>query len=152
MGWNFPWMGVIFWLGVFTWFSVMAWTRFLRERERQQTLRAFAASGQSMDPQTMEKLFPKHEFTAHLQGSQSATPDSAARGLLIGGIVTFSAGIGLLLGAQLISNIAEEALWGMSAAGVIAGCIGLGLVASSFFLRRSIEREKARIAADSDLR
>jgi hypothetical protein len=143
-------MGVIFWLGVFTWFSVVAWTRFLRERERQQTLRSFATSGRAMDPETMERLFPKHLFAA--QGTEAATPESTARGLLIGGIVTLSAGIGLLIGAQLISNIAEEALWGMSAGGVIAGCVGLGLVVSSIVLRRSIDREKARIAADADLR
>lgn len=149
---HFPWMGVIFWVGVFTWFSVVAWTRFLRERERQQTLRAFATSGQPMDPETVERLFPKHVFTAQMHGSQPATPESTVRGLLIGGIVTLSAGIGLLLGAQLISNIADEALWGMSAGGVISSCIGLGLIVSSIVLRRSIDREKARIAADADLR
>ena len=150
MGWNFPWMGVIFWLGVFTWFSVMAWTRFLRERERQQTLRALVSSGQPMDPETVEKLLPKH--LTHMHGDHSATPESSARGLLVGGIVTLSAGIGLLIGAQIISNIAEEALWGMSTGGVIAGCIGLGLITASILLRRSIDREKARIASDADLR
>lgn len=149
---HFPWMGVIFWLGVFTWFSVVAWTRFLRERERQQTLRALATSGQPLDPETMEKLFPKHEFSAQIHGSRQGTPDSTVRGLMIGGVVALSAGIGLLLGAQLIGQIAWEALWGMSASGVIAGCVGLGLITASVVLRRSIEREKARIAADSDLR
>lgn len=149
---DFPWMGVIFWVGIFTWFSVVAWTRFLRERERQQTLRTFATSGQPLDPETMEKLFPKHLLKAQMHGSDSSTPESTARGLVIGGMVVLFAGIGLLIGAQLIGRIERDALFGMSAGGVIAACVGLGMIAASIVLRRSIEHDRARLAAEADPR
>jgi len=145
---HFPWMGVIFWVGMFAWFSVVAWTRFLRERERQQTLRAFAASGKPLDAETLEKLFPAHAWPQHMQ---PARPNalSAARGLVVAGIVVLFVGAGILIGAQLIGRLEPDALYGMSAGGVIVSCIGLGLLTASVVMRRMFQSDMAR-PADRD--
>lgn len=139
---HFPWMGVIFWIGMFAWFSIIVWTRFLRERERQQTLRALAASGQPLEPATLESMFPRHAWH-DAQRSGASGPEATTRGLLIGGIVVMFAGVGILIAAQLIGRIEADALWGMSAGGVILGCVGLGLLTASVVHRRMLRRDQA---------
>lgn len=143
---RFPWMGFIFWVGLFTWFSMIVWMRFLRERERQRTLRAIAESGKGIDGETLERLFPQHMGPP---ASQSWKPDtrSTARGLVVGGMVMLFVGTGLLIGAQLIGRIEPDALFGMSAGGVIVGCFGLGLLAASFVIRRMAAADEAQRAA-----
>jgi hypothetical protein len=145
----FPWLGFFFWVGLFTWFGIMAWSRYLREQERQKTLRAFAERGTPLDKEMMEKLFPAAAWQQESQPWQSSS-ENTVRGLAIGGIVTLFAGVGLLIGAQLIGQIAREALFGMSAGGIIATCVGLGLVTSSWALRRMQATDKARVAGGSD--
>jgi hypothetical protein len=138
--WPFPWLGFVFWVGVFSWFGIKAWTRFLAERERQQTLRAYAERGNPPDRETMEKLFPPAAMAASPPWQPSS--ETTQRGLMIGGIVTAFAGIGLLGGAQLIGRIEEDALYGMSAAGLISLSVGLGLLTSAWALRRMQARGK----------
>jgi hypothetical protein len=145
----FPWMGFIFWAGLFTWLGTMGWARYLREQERQKTLRAFAERGTPLDKEMMEKLFPQTPWQQSPQSWQG-TPENTVRGLAIGGIVTLFAGVGLLIGAQLIGRIAREALFGMSAGGVIASCVGLGLITSSWALRRMHATDRERAAGATD--
>lgn len=146
MRFEFPWLGFIFWFGLFAWFGIASWMRYLREQERQKTLRAFAERGAPLDQATMEKFFPAATFEAHWDPS----PQAAARGLVIGGIVCLFAGVGLLIGAQLIAHIEPAALFGMSAGGVITGCVGLGLMTASWALRRMHERDRERAAGAGD--
>lgn len=131
----FPWMGFIFWAGLFTWLGVRSWSRYLAEQERQKTLRAFAERGTPLDKEMMEKLFPPTLWVVQQQGGESS-PQGTVRGLTIGGIVMLSAGVGLLIGAQLIGRMEPEALFGMSAGGTIVGCVGLGLITAAWALRR----------------
>lgn len=131
---TFPWLGFVFWVGVFSWFGIKAWTRFLAERERQQTLRAYAERGNPPDREMMEKLFPPASMSP--PPPWQPTAETTQRGLMIGGIVTSFAGVGLLIGAQLIGLMDRDALLGMSTGGVIALCVGLGLLTSSWALRR----------------
>jgi hypothetical protein len=143
----FPWMGFIFWAGLFTWFGVMAWSRYLSEVERQKTLRAFAERGTPLDKEMMEKLMPVRSR----QVSQDwQSPQNTSRGLAIGGIVTLFAGVGLLIGAQLIGQIERDALFGMSAGGIIASCVGLGLITASWALRRMHAADKDPASGASD--
>lgn len=131
---RFPWMGVIFWVGVFGWFSFIVWTRYLREQERWKTLRAFAERGQQLDAETLERLFPQSSLRPD---QRPDSPESVSRGLMVGGLVTAFAAVGLLIAGQLFfSQIADEARWAMSGAGAIAGMVGLGLLTASFLLRR----------------
>jgi hypothetical protein len=146
----FPWLGFVFWVGLFTWFGVVAWSRHLSEIERQKTLRAFAERGTPLDNETLEKLMQvrSRPSSAHWQ-----SPQNTARGLTIGGIVTLFAGVGLLIGAQLIGQIERDALFGMSAGGIIAGSVGLGLITSAWALRRMRAADKDKPAgAGDDLR
>ena len=135
---DISWAGIAFWVGVFTWFSVTAWTRYLGERERQRTLRAYAERGTQPDSATMEKLLPTPPaWMPHpiLMSEEKQTRD-LVRGLTIGGIVTMSAGVGLLLGAQLLGRIQPQALIGMSVGGSISLCVGLGLLIAALIVRR----------------
>ncbi len=142
----FPWLGFIFWFGLFAWFAIASWMRYLREQERQKTLRAFAERGTTLDQATMEKFFPGLTVQAHIQPS----PQAVARGLVIGGIVALFTGIGLLIGAQLIAHIEPDALYGMSTGGIIAGCVGLGLITAAWALRRMHQRDQQRTAEAGD--
>jgi hypothetical protein len=134
----FPWLGFVFWVGLFAWFGIKAWTRFLAERERQQTLRSYAERGNPPDRELMEKLFPPASMTP--PPPWQPTAETTRRGLVIGGIVTGFAGLGLLGGAQLVGLMDYDALIGMSTAGVIALCVGLGLLTSAWALRRMQSR------------
>lgn len=147
---RFPWLGFIFWVGLFTWLSVIVLVRFLRERERQRTLRAFAESGRGLDGDAFERLFPR-QAAANATGSCRPGAKCLARGLVVGGIVVLSAGVGLLIGAQLVGRLEPDALWGMSAGGTIAGCIGLGLIAASVVTRRTAARDDQEQAARGEL-
>lgn len=143
---TFPWLGFIFWFGLFAWFAVASWMRYLREQERQKTLRVFAERGTPLDPAAMEKFFPGLTVEAHVRPSTEAV----VRGLVIGGIVVLFVGIGLLIGAQLIAHIEPNALFAMSTGGVIVCCIGLGLVTASWVLRRMHEKDQARVTDAGD--
>lgn len=144
---RFPWMGVIFWVGVFTWFSIVAWSKYLREQERQKTLRAFAERGQPLDTQTLEKLFPK---TALMPEQRADSPETVARGLMIGGIIVSSVAVGLAIAAQIIGQMERDALWGMSGGAAIAGCAGLGLIIASVVTRRQSQAERQALLGTSD--
>lgn len=148
---RFPLLGLIFWVGLFTWFSMIVWMRFLRERERQRTLRAFAESGKAIDGETLDKLIP-HQVWAQPSAPWRPNAKATARGLAIAGMVVMFAGLGLLIGAQLIGRIEPEALWGMSTGGAIVGCVGLGLVAASIITRRTAEKDDQEQAAQDEMR
>ena len=137
-----PWLGIFFWVGLFTWFSIAAWARYLKERERQLTLRTFAESGKAMDPETLDKLFPKQVWP-QTPSPWRPTPQATSRGLAIAGILVLFLGIGILVGAQLMRNIEPEALWGMSTGGAVVSCIGLGFITASIVTRRLAGRDKA---------
>jgi hypothetical protein len=145
---DFPWMGVIFWVGAFFWFSFIAWTRYLREQERQKTLRTFAERGQPLDPQTLEKLFPKSGVP---YDERPNSPAAISRGLMIGGLVTTFSAAGLLLAGQLFfGQIVEEARLGMSGAGTIVGMVGLGMLVASFVMRRQAQADRNERTGPAD--
>jgi hypothetical protein len=152
----FPWLGFIFWLGLFSWLGTRAWARYLAEQERQKTLRVFAERGTPLDKELMERLYPKSAWPQHphAPGHPGApwqpSPESTFRGLTIGGIVCLFAGIGLLIGAQLIGRIEREALYAMSTAGVMAICVGLGLITSARVIRRTQSGERERSSGTGD--
>jgi hypothetical protein len=88
----------------------------------------------------MEKLFPTIAGP-QLPAQWQSTPHGNVRGLAIAGIVTVFAGVGLLIGAQLVAHIEPDALWGMSTGGVITSCVGLGLVTASWVLPRIMRKQ-----------
>ncbi|MET0281188.1 MAG: hypothetical protein ABW278_08690 [Steroidobacteraceae bacterium] len=143
---EFPVLGFIFWAGVFIWLSVVAWSRYLKEVERQKTLRAFAERGQPLDRETLEKLLPRSAF----ENRNPQSPETTARGLMIGGIVTAFAAVGLAIGAQIIGQMEWEALWGMSGAAAIVGFTGFGLITSSIFMRRQAAADRKALLDPAD--
>jgi hypothetical protein len=145
---DFPWMGVIFWVGAFSWFSFIVWTRYLREQERQKTLRIFAERGQPLDPETLEKLFPKSQVSPEMRPD---SPQAISRGLMVGGLVTSFAALGLLIAGQFfIGKIAQEVRYAMSGAAAIAGMVGLGLLTASWLMRRMAAADRKALAESGD--
>ncbi len=57
-----------------------------------------------------------------------------AQGLLIGGLVTFAAGLGLSLMLYLLADASDHNAW---AVGLVPGFIGLALMLSSFIVHRT---------------
>ncbi len=143
---HFPILGFVFWVGLFTWLSILAWLRYMKDLERQKTLRAFAERGQPLDPATLEKLLPK----SSLAQQNPDSPDSMARGLLIGGTVTVFAAVGLAIGAQIIGRMEEDALLGMSGGAAIAGFAGLGLLTASYLMRRQAAADRRALLDPAD--
>jgi hypothetical protein len=143
---DFPVLGFIFWAGVFTWLSIVAWSSYLKQVERQKTLRAFAERGQPLDPDTLERLLPK----GALAGQNADTPESVARGLMIGGIVTACSAVGLAIGAQIIGMMDRDALLGMSGAAAIVGSAGIGLLISSVAMRRQAAADRRALLDPAD--
>jgi hypothetical protein len=141
----FPWLGFVFWVGLFSWLGIQAWVRYLGERDRQQTLRTYAERGTPPDKELMEKLFPVSGWPVHR--SWRPSPQTTIRGLMVGGIVMLCGAIGLLIAAQIIGQTDYDALLGMSMGGVIALSIGLGLLTSSWALRRmsAIDAQKTAV-------
>ncbi len=143
---GFPILGFVFWMGVFIWLFIIVWSRYLKDLERQKTLRMFAERGQPLDAETLEKLLPKASPASHRSGS----PVSAERGLLIGGIVMTFIGLGLAIGAQIIGRIDDDALLAMSGAAAIVGCAGLGLITSSWVMRRQAAADRRALLDPAD--
>ncbi len=145
----FPWLGFVFWLGIFGWAAFRVWSRIRIERERQITLRAFAERGTPLDREMMEQLF---RACAPLR-SWKPTPEGTARGLAVVGTVCLFLGIGLFVGAQFIGRMEPDALLGMSAGGGIVSCLGLGLISSSWVVRRMrANGNESAPAAGEDIR
>ena len=133
------WAAIVFWVGVFTWFSIQAWASYLRDRERQQTLRTLLERGIQLDPAMMERLFPASALPGWMPkslASEEKETRDLVRGLTIGGVIVVAVGIGLLIGAQLVGQIQPKAIWGMSTGGAITLCAGLGLLISAAMVRR----------------
>jgi hypothetical protein len=61
-----------------------------------------------------------------------------AQGLLIGGIVTLSVGVGLGLMLSLLADVDDKNVW---AVGLIPACIGIALIASALIVRSSAPAE-----------
>lgn len=61
-----------------------------------------------------------------------------AQGLLIGGIVTLSVGVGLGLMLALLADMEDKNVW---AVGLIPACIGIALIASALIVRSSAPAE-----------
>jgi hypothetical protein len=146
---TFPWLGFFFWVGLFTWFGIIAWSRYLREQERQKTLRVFAERGTPLDKEMMEKLFPAAAWKQESEPWQ-VTQRNTALGLSIGGIVTLFAGIGLLIGGQFAGQLEREAMIGMSTGGVIACSVGIGLLVAAWMTRRLHAAERERSSGSGD--
>ncbi|HEX4388569.1 MAG TPA: hypothetical protein VH109_08080 [Steroidobacteraceae bacterium] len=94
-----------------------------------EPLRAAIEKGQQLDPAVVERL-----MSAERRG---ANPE----GLMIAGVITLSAGVGVAVFAFLIDHVAAVAFYPVFGGGVIAFCVGAGLVIASRLVGRSAGRQ-----------
>lgn len=97
-------------------------------KKRQLTLeplRAAIEKGQQLDPNVVERL---------MAPAQEASLNPV--GLWIGGIIVISAGVGVGLLAFFLAQVAPGAFWPVLGGGVVALCIGTGLVVAAHVVQK----------------
>jgi hypothetical protein len=97
-----------------------------------EPLRLAIERGQNLDPALVEKLLARE------QKDDAVNPEH----LQIGGIITMAAGIGVALLSVFIGHIAPEALYPILGAGVVAVCVGAGLLLAARAMVASRSRAK----------
>jgi hypothetical protein len=142
---DFPWIGFIFWFGLFSWAGARVWSRYQIELERQKTLRIFAERGTALDKQMIERLNP-------VRMTWQVSPEAISRGLAVAGIVTLFIGVGMVVGALPVSRLEPDALYGMLTGAAIVASLGLGLLTSSWLLRRLRSGHQQRPEVDATIR
>jgi hypothetical protein len=86
-----------------------------------EALRAAIERGQQLDPAVVERLMAPESRDERLN----------ALYLKVGGIVTIAAGIGVALLSFLLAQVAPLALYPVLGGGLVAVCVGLGLVVAA---------------------
>jgi hypothetical protein len=98
-------------------------------RKRQlelEPLRAAIERGAQLDPAVIEKLMTREPREAALNPMD----------LKIGGIITIASGNGLALASFFASKLLPLALYAMLGAGILAMCVGVGLLLAARTLQR----------------
>jgi hypothetical protein len=127
-------VAVAFWIFLAT--AAIAGMRYdLRKRQlAMESLRAAIEHGQTLQPGVVEKLLARDD------GSEADAPQDLEPYLQIGGILTLAGGIGLVLAAFFVGLQFPVAKLPMLGAGVLAVCIGAGLLLAG----RTIGRYRPR--------
>jgi hypothetical protein len=88
-----------------------------RHRETQKTIRQAIERGQTLDPETMDRLIRSNR-----------PPPANPAGFLVGGIVLIFLGAGLAIMGWFISLQSHEAFYPMLGVGSLLGLLGLSLL------------------------
>jgi hypothetical protein len=98
-----------------------------------EPLRAAIERGQPLDPAVVERLMaPERDEPLN------------ALYLKVGGIVTIAAGIGVALLSFFLAQVAPIALYPVLGGGIVAVCLGLGLVVAARVAERHGTRQGTR--------
>lgn len=99
----------------------------MRNRETQKTIRQAIEKGQTLDPETLERLM-------HGGVMPEAQPASQTRfGFIAGGIIMLCIGAGLAVMGWFISLNGHDSFYPMLGVGCLVGMIGVGLLIASLF-------------------
>ena len=115
--------GIAFWLFIAVVTISGMWTSFLSRLEAEKTIRLAIERGAALDADAIDRL-----------KTAAATP-SAAR-LMVWGLTILFAAAGIFLVALFIGHDEPDALFPIFGLGALCGMIGLGLLASAFWLFR----------------
>ncbi|HTV51302.1 MAG TPA: DUF6249 domain-containing protein [Steroidobacteraceae bacterium] len=101
-----------------------------RRKLQVESLRIAAEHGERLDPQLLSRLI------AESRPPESESPQELAPYLQIGGIITIASGAGVGLLAFFVAHVWPVALYPTLGAGVLAVCIGIGLLVAARALRK----------------
>lgn len=99
-----------------------------------EPLRAAIERGQQLDPAVVERLMAPESRDERLN----------ALYLNVGGIVTIAAGIGVALLSFFLAQVAPVALYPVLGGGIVAVCVGAGLVVAARVAERHGNRQRTR--------
>jgi hypothetical protein len=125
-------VGIAFWIfvGAVSIAGIVA--EYKRRRLNVDLLRYSIDKGQPLDPVLVDRLMTQE------RQDDAVNPDD----LQMGGIITAASGAGICMLALFMARVAAWALYPIMGAGVLAICVGIGLIIAAKTLRRS--RERAR--------
>jgi hypothetical protein len=101
-----------------------------KKRLTVETLRLAIEHGGQIDPVLLDRLL------SHQKHSDAQEQAVDPRLLKIGGIITIAAGIGLLPLSLFIAQVQEVARFPIMGVGVLAICVGIGLLISARVMAR----------------
>ena len=115
---------------------------FKKRQVTMESLRAAIEHGQQLDASVVEKLLAQH------REPDADRPEDLQPYLQIGGIVAIAAGVGISIAGYFLGLQFPVARLPMVAVGVIAACVGLGLLIAA----RVLERYRTRPGAPDRMR
>jgi hypothetical protein len=124
-------IGVAFWLFVGACAVTAIITEYKKRRMGVELLRAAIEKGQPLDPALVERVFAREEREYRIQPLH----------LKLCGIITAAAGLGVVVLAFFISQIAPMALYPILGAGILTICVGVGLLIGARVVAEAYLRE-----------
>lgn len=123
---------IMFWIFVLGCVITGNVAMYKKRRAAMDVVRAAIERGQQLSPELVDKL------TGHGHDHGSASGESLAENLLIGGLVVFAAGIGIAILGGLFSQMgaAAVAMWPILGGAAIVICVGIGLLIAARMVRR----------------
>jgi hypothetical protein len=126
-------VGVAFWVFV----GAVAIAGLIADHQKRRLnvdlLRAIIEKGQPLDPALVAKLL-----------SQDARDERTdPLDLKLGGIITTASGVGIFAMSYFVSRLVPVALYPMMAGGVVAVCVGIGLIIGAKAIADARERERS---------
>jgi hypothetical protein len=122
--------GAAFWLFVGVCAVAGIVVDYKRRRVGIEVVRAAIEKGQTLDPALIEKL------TSSPHGNEPHDPT----GLKLGGVITVASGIGLCPLSWFIGKVHPAAIYPLLGLGVLAICVGVGLLIGGRVVARAAER------------
>lgn len=126
-------VAIAFWISV----CVIAVSGMAHDYRRRQLalepLRAAIEHGQQLDPEIVARLLGQEERQEHLDPQL----------LQVGGIITCASAVGVALLSLFIARVFPPYHWIALGAGVLALCVGVGLLIASKVIRANGPRDAA---------
>lgn len=127
-------MGAVFWIFIAAVSVTAIITDYKRRRGIVELLRTAIQEGEQLDPALIEKLTYGGEHGQRVEPVQ----------LKLGGIITLASGVGICLLSFFLWQVAPIALYPTLGVGVVAICVGVGLLIGSKTLAEAHAREQPR--------
>ncbi|HVH82702.1 MAG TPA: DUF6249 domain-containing protein [Steroidobacteraceae bacterium] len=125
-------VAIAFWIFVAVAAVTGIWADYKKRQAALEPLRTAIERGQQLDPALVERLMaPERDAGINPQY------------LRVGGIITLSAGVGVVILAFLLNQVVPLSFYPVLGGGIVTVCVGAGLMIAA----RSIEQERKPAAA-----